>query len=318
MFDVICQELAAIFIFFYAIHRFSKRITRCNVDKLKAIIAKATDTPVKSIFLGIVSAAFMQSNKAVSSIALTLVNAGIVGGAAILPILFGAPIGVSATAFLVSIKWKSMEEILIITGVILKKTKNKNVGNIIFYLGLLLFALELMTNATAVLKDNEVFRSFFVFTNNCIYLFIIGMLASCLLQSGALVISIITILVSCNTLPLLNAIYMSCGVIVGSSLSLIIVTLSMSKEAKKTCYTNIVFITISAILNILFVPFYYYIVTGMENVGLAFAIANLFARVIVSSIALVMYQMYSSNALRITNVMPKIEALLVKMICKKQ
>ena len=318
MFDLICQELAAIFIFFYAIHRFSKRITRCNVDKLKTIIAKATDTPIKSIVLGIVSAAFMQSNKAVSSIALTLVNAGIVGGTAIIPILFGAPIGVSATAFLVSIKWKSMEEILIIAGVILKKTKNKNVGNIVFYLGLLLFALELMTNATAVLKDNEVFRSFFIFTNNCICLFIIGMLASCILQSGALVISIITILTSCHTLPLLNAIYMSCGVIVGSSLSLIIVTLSMSKEAKKTCYVNIVFIAMSAMLNILFVPFYYYIVSGMENVGLAFAIANLISRIAVSSMALLMYQVYSSNVLRITDIMPKIEAILIKMISKNK
>ena len=318
MFDLICQELAAIFIFFYAIHRFSKRIMRCNVDKLKSVIAKATDTPVKSIVLGIISAAFMQSNKAVSSIALTLVNAGIVGGTAIIPILFGAPIGVSATAFLVSIKWKSMEEILIIAGVILKKTKNKNVGNIVFYLGLLLFALELMTNATAVLKDNETFRSFFVFTNNHICLFIIGILASCILQSGALVISIITILTACHTLPLLNAIYMSCGVVVGSALSLIIVTLSMSKDAKKTCYSNIVFITISSALNILFVPFYHYVVSGLENVGLGFAIANLFSRSVVSIMSLLLYKMYSSNTFQAANIMHNIDAMLISVIGKKK
>ena len=136
MFDLVCSELSAIFLFFYAIQRFSKLISRNNISTLKKIATKLTDNPLKALMAGAGSSALMQSNQAVSSIALMLVNTGIITSIQSLPIMLGTPLGTASTSFLISIKFENMEELLIIAGAILKFTKHKNIGHIVFYCNL--------------------------------------------------------------------------------------------------------------------------------------------------------------------------------------
>ena len=281
MFNIICSEIAAILLFFYAIHRFSKIIARCNIHTLKSFFKKITNNPIKSMSVGAGAAALMQSNKAVSSIALTLVNAGAISAIGALPILFSTPIGSSSTAFLVSLKLESLEEFLIIIGAIIKKTKHKNIGHIIFYLGLLLFSLELMSKATVSLREEQWFRNIFLLSDNVAILFTVGCLMSFLLQSGALTLSIITILVNYSILPLYNAVAIGIGTTVGSTLSLIIITYSMNTEAKKACYIHLALI---AFFGVLVLPFTGLFATiGQSfNGGMAFAISNCVSRVIIS------------------------------------
>ena len=292
MFDIIASELASILLFFYAIHRFSKMIMRINIHKLKRFISKLTKNKLKSLSIGIIGSAFMQSNKAISSIALTLVNAGVISGIVIAPILFGATIGASSTAFLVSCKFKSMEELLIIAGAILKKTKYKNVGRIVFYLGLLLFSLELMTHATAVLKDNPKFQTIFTITDNPLILFIIGVLSSAVLQSGALAISIITILTEYGIITLYNSVCIGLGIIIGSTLALIVIVIGMNSDCRKVCFENIIFLTISALLALFFVPYFVDIIKHFSSVGFGFAVANLVMRIFVSFVGMIMFYIF--------------------------
>ena len=245
MIDVILQEIASILLFFYAIGRFSKMIMHINASTLKSFMQKITYTPVRSILFGTLTTALIQSQKTVSSIVLSLVNAGALTAMSCVPIILATTIGASSTAFLVSLKWASMEECLIIVGAILKKTKQCfNIGNAIFYLGLILFALELMMSATSVLKENETFLQIFLFTKNPIILFFVGCILTCLFQSPALVISIVTILVSCDVLNLQHAMCIATGVTVGSSISLFLIVLGMNKEAKMTYYINTILISL--------------------------------------------------------------------------
>lgn len=295
MLDIILSEIAAVLLFFYSMHRFSKMIMRINIHKLKKFITKLTKSKIKSLSIGIIGSAFMQSNKAVSSIALTLVNAGVLSGILIAPILFGAAIGASSTAFLVSCKFKSLEEILIICGAILKKTKYKNVGRIIFYLGLLLFSLELMTHATSVLKDNPNFQKIFTMTQNPLTLFAIGTLSSLVLQSGALAISIITILVECGAISFYASTCFGIGIIIGSTLDLIIVVIAMNNDCKKVCFENIIFLTISAMIILFFAPYFTQIMTHFSNVGMGFAVSHLIARIVVSMFGMLMFYMFVKN-----------------------
>ena len=281
MFTVICSEIAAILIFFYAIHRFSKIIARCNIHALKSFFAKITNNPIKSMLVGAGAAGLMQSNKAVSSIALTLVNAGAITAISSLPILFGTPIGSASTAFLVSMKLENLEEILIIIGAIIKKTKYKNIGHIIFYLGLLLFSLELMSKATFSLREEQWFRNIFLLSNNIVVLFLMGLTMSFVLQSGALTVSIITILVNYSVLPLYNSIAIGIGVTVGSTLSLIIVSYSMNAEAKKACYIHLIIVAIFGILALPFTNVFAIIGSNFHG-GMGFAVGNFASRIFIS------------------------------------
>ena len=282
LFSVICSEISSILLFFYAIHRFSKMIMRMNIHRLKHFIEKITNNTLKTFSLGVGCSCLMQSNKAASSIALTLINAGAISCYSALPILFGTLIGTASVSFLVSIKANLIFEILIISGCVLKKTKSKTIGNVLFYLGLLLLSLNLMTQSTMVLKDEVWFKNIFLFTNNIMILFLIGTLLSFLLQSGALILSIITILYSFGTICLYNALIISVGITLGSTLSLIIVVFSMNDEAKKACYIHIFFVAICSLFTLTLVDNILETGINFSNKSIHFGIMNLIIRTIIS------------------------------------
>ena len=305
MFNIVCSEIAAILLFFYAIHRFSKIVSRCQIHSLKRFFKKITNNPIKAFFVGLISAGIMQSNKAVSAIVLTLVDSGAISLFGVLPILFGTPVGAASTAFLVSMKMENIEEILIIIGVIFKKTRYKNLGHIIFYIGLMLFSLELMTKATCSLKEMAGFKNIFLFTNNLFFLFVIGLIGSFILQTGALITSMITILVSSEILPLYNANAIAIGVTSGSIFSLFIVSLSMNKDAKSACYIHIVAIFFSCLLFLPFTDFFTSIGLSFPS-GLNFAISNLVSRSFISVVGYLLAVVIIKNKNTINKLVQKI------------
>ena len=290
MIDVILQEIASILLFFYAIGRFSKLIMHINASTLKSFMQKITYTPVRSILFGTFTTALIQSPKAVSSIALSLVNAGALTAMSCVPILLATTIGASSTAFLVSLKWASMEECLIIAGAILKKIKKCfNIGNAIFYLGLILFALELMMGATSVLKENETVLQIFLFTKNPIILFCVGCILICLFQSPALVISIVTILVSCNILSLQCAMCVATGVTVGASISLFLIVLGMNKDAKMAYYINTILISLCGFVSLLATGLFVSIGSSFDDKALGFAVANAVSRIVIALASVIIF-----------------------------
>ncbi|MBQ7551828.1 MAG: Na/Pi cotransporter family protein [Rickettsiales bacterium] len=294
MIDVILQEIASILLFFYAIGRFSKMIMHINASTLKSFMQKITHTPVRSILFGTFTTALIQSQKAVSSIALSLVNAGALTAMSCVPIILATTIGASSTAFLVSLKWASMEECLIIAGAILKKIKKCfNIGNAIFYLGLILFALELMMGATSVLKENETFLQIFLFTKNPIILFFVGCILTCLFQSPALVISIVTILVSCDILNLQCAMYVATGVTVGASISLFLIVLGMNKEAKMAYYINTILISLCGFGSLLATSLFVIIGSSFNDKAVGFAVANAISRITIALLSVMIFLIVS-------------------------
>ena len=276
-------------LFFYAIQRFSKLISRNNISTLKKIATKLTDNPLKALMAGAGSSALMQSNQAVSSIALMLVNTGIITSIQSLPIMLGTPLGTASTSFLISIKSENMEELLIIAGAILKFTKHKNIGHIVFYFGLLMFSLELMSKAFNTIQDVENFKKIFLFTNNSFILFLIGAVASFVTQ-GAFVIGILTILVGSNILPMYNANAMAIGVAMGSTLFIGIIVLSMNKEAKKAWAMHSVLVLICCLAMLPFVKVFTFIGDVFGGGDFGFAVSNLASRALVSFTGMYIYR----------------------------
>ena len=284
-------------LFFYSIHQFSKVIMRLNVHALRSVMQKITKTSLFAAAFGIFLSAFMQSHKAVVSIALSLVNAEALSVVNALPIIISTTIGASSTAFLVSAKLTLLEESLIIAGAILKKVKKyKNIGHIVFYLGLLMFSLELMGDVMQPLKQNKTFCSIFSYSNNVFILCVIGLLLSLSLQSGALVLSVLTILVSCDVIPLHNAIVISLGASMGSTLSLYLIAMSLNAEARKTCKMDILLVLSCSFVALFFVDIFELAGQHFSNKSLGFAVANAMSWCSVATMALLLFEFMKRNA----------------------
>jgi phosphate:Na+ symporter len=269
---------------------------RINVHALRSIMQKITKTSLFATAFGVLLSAFMQSHKAVVSIALSLINAEALSVVNALPILISTTIGASSTAFLVSAKLTLLEEGLIIAGAILKKIKKyKNIGHIVFYLGLLMFSLELMGDVMQPLKQNKTFCSIFSYSNNVFVLCFIGLLLSLSLQSGALVLSVLTILVSCDIIPLHNAIVISLGASIGSTLSLYLIAMSLNDEARKACKIHIAIVISCSFVALLFVDMFELVGRHFSNKSLGFAVANAMSWCSVAIMALLLFEFIKRN-----------------------
>jgi phosphate:Na+ symporter len=278
-FNVFTQEIAAIILFFYAIESFSKLILHENLEKIKGFFAKYSNTDAKAILTGIVSTLVLQSSTAVSTLSVSLVNAGVFRVTTAMPIIFGAGIGTSSTAFLVSLKIKWLEEIVIIISFLISLTKKKHLAKIIFYLGLLLFAIEQMSLATSVLKDSEGFRYIFKEVDDTGALFAFGIILTIILQSSTLMTSILVVLILQKGIKMESAMIICIGAFVGTTLTSLVVSLRLSSSAKQVGILNASLSLIAASLNLVFVELFVDIGYFFKNSGLGLAIGNTVARI---------------------------------------
>ena len=289
LFSVIVQEIAAIILFFYSIKKFSKLIMRQDVQGMKKKFSALTKYKIGDFGLGIAASAILQSNRGVSMLVLTLVGAHVLSVSEALPIIFGTPIGASSTAFLVSAKCDLIEEILIIAGAVILRTKHKNLGHSIFYLGLLLLSLELLSKTMSVLQHEEWFKQCFSFTSNKFLLFLEGIILICLCQSGALIISVLTVLVSCEIMTMQNAIAMHIGTTVGSLLVIVLSIFGMSQEAKKAARMNALLVSIMSFASLFFIGYFTQIGNYFENKAFGFALAGATARFVACLSAMIVF-----------------------------
>lgn len=289
LFSVVVQEIAAIILFFYSIKKFSKLIMRQNVRGMKKKFSALTKYKIGDFGLGIAASAILQSNRAVSMLVLTLVGANVLNVSEALPIIFGTPIGASSTAFLVSAKCDLIEEILIIAGAVILRTKHKNIGHSIFYLGLLLLSLELLSKTMSVLQHEEWFKQCFSFTSNKFLLFLEGIILICLCQSGALIISVLTVLVSCEIITMQNAIAMHIGTTVGSLVVIVLSIFGMSAEAKRAARMNAILVSLMSFITLFFVEDFTRIGNYFENKAFGFALAGATARFIACLSAMIVF-----------------------------
>lgn len=297
-FNVFAQELAGIFIFFYSIERFSKLILHEHLEKVKEFFTNVSDTNSKAMATGIIATVVLQSSTAVSTLAVTLTNAGVFGVQNALTIIFGAGIGTSSTALLVSLKWKSMEEVLIIIGAVLKFTKRKHLGKTIFYLGLLLFSIEQMSIATSALKNSPLFKYLFSNIHSISGLFFLGIILTIILQSSSLMTSILVILISQNGIDMRNAMIISIGAFVGTTLTALIVSLKMSDSAKKVGLLNGLISLIAGIINLIFVGIFINFALFFKDPGIGLAFGNTLSRIFSALISLgilTVWNFYSQN-----------------------
>ena len=298
-FSIIAKELAGCLLFFYAVGRFSKIIMRQDPEKMRPVFEKIVKTPLRGLIAGTIATMGLQSSKAVVALTTTLVNAEVISFAAALPVVFGAPLGISSTAFLVSLKWEPMEEVIIIVGAILKKTRFKTAGHLTLYLGFLLFALELMTNATTQLKDVPEFQKIFSFSTNDFVLFFAIIVITFCIQSGALVISILMILTNGGIIAIEDAIVMAIGSTAGSAVTEFILIPKITKEGKKllSVYAFAI-VSLSAIL-IVFAPALSKLVGFFKNPGIALAVINALGRITISLSAFSLFRLWNAGGFKV-------------------
>jgi len=263
---IIFSILSLIVIFIYGTENFSKEMQKAAGTHFQSIIKKATNNPITATIFGAIITALTNSSAATTIIAIGLVNTGTITFAQSLGIIFGANIGTTLTAQLIAWKFTQYAPIIIIGGFFLSllKTKYRVFGKPLFYLGLILFSMTLISEIIEPLKYNSFWIELLTETSFLPLGILIGFIITNIFFSSTITTGLVVILAQTGLLGLPQAIPIIFGANIGTTTIGLIISHRMDIFAKRAAFSHFLFNIIGVLI---FIPLISYLIILTEYFG---------------------------------------------------
>ncbi len=287
--QIFLGALSALVLFIYGIENLSKEFQQLAAQKFRLFIAKLAKNRFTGALVGAISTAMIQSSSAVTVVVVILVNTGIISFKNSLGVMFGTNVGTTITAQLVLIESSILAPVLIISGFLLKliSPKFQIISKPIFFLGFILFALNLLSSNLTPLRENPEIIRFFATLSSPILAYAASAFFTMLVQSSSVTSGMIVILVQGGIIPVEVAIPMILGANLGSSSTAFIASLRLNIHAKRAGLAKFVFNILGTSLFMIFLtPFSMLIQSFAVSQAAQAALAHLIFNVMNASLFL--------------------------------
>lgn len=277
--QIFLGSLSALVLFLYAIENLSNEIQVLASERFRGVISKLVRNKYVGTLVGALATAITQSSSAVTSITVVLVNTGIISFSNSLGVIFGSNIGTTVTAQLALVNSATIASILIILGFFLGivSKKSKLISKPIFFLGLILFTLNLLSFSIEPLQNNPVVIELFSHLSNPLLAYFVSALFTVIIQSSSITTGIVVILALGGVIPVEVGIPMVLGANLGSSMTALISSLKLNLYAKRAGIANFLFNLFGTVLFMLLLsPFVSFMQSVVGNAGQQVALAHLF------------------------------------------
>ena len=221
---------------------------------LKAILAKLTSGRFSGLLTGLAVTAVIQSSSATTVMVVGFVNSGLLSLRQSIPVIMGANIGTTVTAWLLSLsgisgdslflqllKPSSFTPVLAVIGIILYLTgkgKKKDTGLILLGFATLMFGMESLSGSVSGLRNDPNFTKFFLMFSNPI----LGVLA------GAILTGIVQSLSSTGAVSFGAAIPIIMGQNIGTCVTAMLSSVGTNKNAHRAAVVHLSFNIIGTIV----------------------------------------------------------------------
>ncbi len=238
--------LAAIALLVWGTHLVRTGILRVLGANLRNVLAKSVSNRFAAALSGLGVTALVQSSTATALIVSSFVGQGLMNLPSALAVMLGADIGTSlmAVAFSRDLSWLS--PLFIFIGVVLFITRQSTtigrVGRVLIGLGLMLLALQLVTESANVLTKAAAVKALLATLTSDLLLeiFVGAVLAVVSYSSLAIVLLTATLAVS-QVIPIEVALGLVLGANLGSGLLAVLTTLKASVETRQVPLGNLLF-----------------------------------------------------------------------------
>ena len=248
--------IGGIILFIYSIDTLSNNLISLSLNKVKQKLLNLTSSTSKSLMVGFLSTAIIQSSSAVIMLTITLINAKVLTFNNSIGIMLGSNIATTITSFIVGLNLEKLSAYIMLLGIILKALKCKT-GKIIFNIGLLFFSLFLMSIAIDNFKDSQIFYNYIQSVSSSFILSIlVGALITLIFQSSSVFIALLQVLSLSSFLSLHQAIPFIFGANIGTTFDSFYGILNAEKDSKKLAHFNLFFNIATVIIFSIFIrPF---------------------------------------------------------------
>ena len=251
--EILFHFLGGLGLFLYSIKTMGDGLQQAAGDRLRFYIDKYTSNPFLGVLVGIVVTALIQSSTGVTVITVGLVSASLLTLRQAIGIIMGANIGTTVTSFIIGFKLGEYALPLIFLGTMfLFFTKNRtanNIGRILFGVGGIFYALNLISAGMSPLKDLPQFKEYMVtLGQNPILGVVAGAVITVLIQASSATIGILQGLYAGGFLDLKGALPVLFGDNIGTTLTVIIAAAGANISAKRVAATHVTFNVLGTIL----------------------------------------------------------------------
>ena len=240
-------------IFLFGINMMGDSLKAIAGSKLKIIIEKTTNTPIKGILVGVIITGLIQSSSGTTALTVGLVRAGLMTLPQAVGIILGANIGTTVTSLLLGLPIKEYALPIMAMGSFLiffiNSKKVKQLGGVILGFGMLFFGLDVMGGALKGLAYLPEFKAALESVGEWPILgLFVGAASTAVIQSSSATIGILQELYTTGAIPLIGAIAIVFGDNIGTTVTAIFASIGGSIAAKRTAAAHVVFNLLGSIV----------------------------------------------------------------------
>lgn len=245
--------LAAVALLVWGTYIVRTGILRVFGTHLRQALARSMGNRFTAMISGLGVTALVQSSTATALIVSSFVGQGLVLLPAALAVMLGANAGNAVMATVLSLDLSWLSPLLILIGVVLFLSRPDksigHVGRILIGLGLMLLALRLISDATAVLTGAPAIRDLLgALKSDRMLEITIGALLTILSYSSLAIVLLAATLAAAGVVPLEVALGLVLGSNLGSGVLAVLTTWRSAAEVRQVPMGNLVFKTLAVLL----------------------------------------------------------------------
>lgn len=250
VFKLIYSVLGGLGIFFYGMKSLSEALQSIAGDVIQNVINKLTANRFVAVLVGLFVTMLVQSSSVTTVMVVGFVNAGLMQLTQAIGIIFGANIGTTITGWIISIKVGKYGLLFIGLGIFpllfARSNRNRQIGRIIFGIGMIFFGLMIMSDAFKPLRSMPSFIdsiSYFSGQNYPSYFasIFVGCLLTMIVQSSSAMLGITIALASTGVIHFHTAAALVLGENVGTTITAILASVGGNINAKRAARAHAIF-----------------------------------------------------------------------------
>lgn len=257
-------------LFLVGINIMSENLKSLAGNKMKKIIEKSTNTPIKGVVCGAIVTILIQSSSATTALSVGLVQAGLMTLTQAAGVIIGANIGTTVTSILIGLNVGRYALIILGIGALIvsftKKKKARYIGGVVLGFGMLFLGLNTMSDGmSSISSDPQVMSMFAALSNNPLLGVLIGTAVTALVQSSAATVGILQVLYAEGSITLSGALPILLGCNIGTTVTALFASIGVSKPAKRAAIIHVIFNFVSTIIFLILLWPYTWLIQQIEN-----------------------------------------------------
>lgn len=257
--------LGGLTFFLFGMHVMSGSLEKMAGGSLERMLKKVTANPFVSLLLGAAITIAMQSSSATTVMLVGLVNSGIMEFSQTLNVIFGANIGTTLTAWILSLSgiqssnvWVQMlkpinfSPIVAFFGIVLlmfaKSDRKRSVGTVFIGFALLMYGMTMMSDSVSPLAEMPQFSNLLIQFNNPLFGILLAVLFTAIIQSSAASIGILQALSLTGSLTYGMVIPMVMGLNIGTCATSLISCIGANVNARRVAGVHVAIKVIGALI----------------------------------------------------------------------